>query len=102
MYLSFILFVCIFYAQFVAICNARPSEDERVKLWNEKNSWPPTWRHESNARKQMMAEREHEIMTQLVGVDERWENWLQQTQARMVPSFTESMCLFTYVIVYMS
>ena len=28
-------------------------------------------------------------MTQLLGRDERWENWLQFTQSRLVPSFTE-------------
>ena len=32
--------------------------------------------------------REAEIM-KIAGSDERWENWLQFTQSRLVPKFTE-------------
>lgn len=35
-----------------------------------------------------MAERERQIMA-IPGADERWENWMQFTQARLVPTFTE-------------
>lgn len=68
---------------------ARPTEEERVKLWRQKNTWPPNWQYESPQKKAVMKAREDEIMTQLIGQDERWENWLQFTQSRLVPSFTE-------------
>ena len=35
-----------------------------------------------------MAERERRIM-EIPGSDERWENWMQYTQQRLVPAFTE-------------
>ena len=84
------LFIITIIISIIYIINARPTEDERVRLWKEKNTWPPKWRHESNHKKKVMAEREAEIMTQLIGADERWENWLQQVQSRMVPTFTPS------------
>ncbi len=67
----------------------RPSEGERVRLWHKNgNTWPPTWQNESQKYKNAMAFREREIMS-IPGADERWENWMQFTQARMVPTFTE-------------
>ena len=36
----------------------------------------------------LYAAREAEIMS-IGGGDERWENWLQFTQSRLVPKFTE-------------
>lgn len=65
----------------------RPSEDERVELWKKTNTWPPTWQPETRQYKLAMQKREEEIMS-LTGADERWENWLQFTQARLVPKFT--------------
>ena len=35
-----------------------------------------------------MAQREVELLM-LTGADERWENYMQYTQSRMVPRFTE-------------
>ena len=68
---------------------SRPSEQERVKLWYEAgNTWPPTWQYESDKYKAAMDFREQEIM-KITGADERWENFVQFTSARMVPSFTE-------------
>lgn len=57
----------------------RPTEEERVRLWHEKNVWPPTWQPESPGYRALMESREQEIM-QLTGADERWENWMQYTQ----------------------
>lgn len=46
------------------------------------------WQPESEQYKIKMAERERQIMA-IPGSDERWENWMQFTQARLVPTFTE-------------
>lgn len=77
-------FVCL--ALSVAV-DARPTEDERVRLWHEKNVWPPKWQKESDGYRTTMENREKEIQ-QLTGADERWENWMQFVQARMLPKFT--------------
>lgn len=63
-------------------------EDERVRLWHEKNTWPHQWQPETDAYRAVMDAREAEIM-QLTGADERWENWMQFTQGRMLPTFTK-------------
>jgi hypothetical protein len=73
---------------FTAIACGRPTEGERVALWKKKNQWPPNWQPESDGIKALYAEREREIMS-MTGSDERWENWLQFTQSRLVPKFTE-------------
>ncbi len=66
----------------------RLSEPERVEQWHQQgNVWPPQWQPESDHKKRVMAQREEEVMS-LGTSDERWENWLQLTQARYVPSFT--------------
>lgn len=68
----------------------RPSEAERVEQWHaEGNVWPPEWQEESEGMQRLMAHREVEVQTQIFGGDERWENWLQLTQSRLVPKFTE-------------
>ena len=56
---------------------------------HERNTWPPNWQEESESYHALMEQREAEIM-QLTGADERWENWMQFTQGRMLPSFTEN------------
>ena len=67
----------------------RLTESERVQQWYAKgNTWPPTWNNETEGYKRMMAHREYEIMDEIYGGDERWENWMQQTQSRLVPNFT--------------
>jgi hypothetical protein len=72
----------------VALSLARPTEQERVKLWYEAgNRWPPTWQEETDGMKRLMEHREKEIMA-IPGADERWENWMQYTQSRLVPKFT--------------
>ena len=63
-------------------------EHERVRLWHERNTWPPTWQPESDSYRRVMEAREAEIM-QLTGADERWENWMQFVQGRMLPKFTD-------------
>lgn len=63
-------------------------EHERVRLWHERNTWPPTWQPESDSYRRVMDAREAEIM-QLTGADERWENWMQFVQGRMLPKFTD-------------
>lgn len=70
----------------ISIANGIP-EDERIRRWHLKNTWPPQWQPESDSYRAVMEAREAEIM-QLTGADERWENWMQYTQARMLPKFT--------------
>jgi len=71
--------------------NQRPTEEERVRLWYERgNVWPPEWQEESEGMKRLLAHREVEIQTGILGGDERWENWLQLTQNRMIPKFTRT------------
>ena len=68
----------------------RLTEEERVNKWYaDGNTWPPQWQPETEGMKRLMEHREHEIMTQIYGGDERWENFLQFTQSRAVPAFTE-------------
>ena len=79
----------------VALSLARPTEQERVKLWYEAgNHWPPTWQEETDGMKRLMEHREKEIMA-IPGADERWENWMQYTQSRLVPKFTPKGFLVT-------
>lgn len=77
--------VCVWLA--LVVSGERPSEDERVRLWHQKNVWPPNWQPESDGYRETMEKREAEIM-QLTGADERWENWMQFVQARLLPKFT--------------
>lgn len=66
----------------------RLSEDERIKQWYERgNVWPPTWQNETEEMKAVLAQREQDIMNIPYSL-ERWENWLQFTQQRMVPKLT--------------
>lgn len=85
--LSLVIFVSVLLVVAFA-ANRRPSEQERVALWRQKNTWPPTWQPDSPAKLARNAEREQEIMA-LTGANERWENWLQFTQSLLVPKFTE-------------
>lgn len=78
--------LCIFALTFVS--GEGIPEDERVRRWHEKNTWPPQWQEDSVSYKAVMDAREAEIM-QLTGADERWENWMQFVQGRMLPRFTE-------------
>lgn len=66
---------------------SRPTEEERVRLWHEKNVWPPKWQEDTPEYIEVMEQREREIM-QIPGADERWENWMQYVQGRMLPRFT--------------
>jgi hypothetical protein len=69
----------------------RFGEEDRVANWYEKgNVWPPKWIDEPEAYSAVMAAREEEIQTQLTGADERWENYMQFTQGRMLPRMTEN------------
>lgn len=66
------------------------TEAQRVQQWRNKgNVWPPTWQPESDEYQRRMAEREEEIMS-LTGADERWGNWLQFTQSRLLPRLHET------------
>ena len=67
--------------------NSRVSEQERAALWRQKNTWPPQWQDETPAMKAVLEHREKQIMN-ITYSDERWENWLQYTQQRLVPKFT--------------
>ncbi len=68
---------------------ARPSEQERVQLWYEAgNTWPPSWHPERETWREAMRVREEELLL-IPGANERWENFMQFTQSRLVPRFTE-------------
>lgn len=68
---------------------ARPTEQERVELWYQAgNTWPPNWQAESESFKEAMRKREEELLM-IPGANERWENFMQFTQSRLVPRFTE-------------
>jgi hypothetical protein len=85
----FTMFVLGLVLAFFVACNARPSESDRIKLWkqNKKNTWPPTWQQETEKFKEAMEFREKELLM-LPGLNERWENYMQFTQSRLVPRFT--------------
>ena len=68
---------------------SRQSESERVGAWRANgNKWPPKWQNESQPKRVAMIEREQEILA-IPELGERWENYLQFTQSRLVPNFTE-------------
>lgn len=69
---------------------SRVSEDERVRLWYANgNTWPPKWpSNESPERQYRMSLRDRELQL-IPGKNERWENYVQYTQSRLVPRFTE-------------
>jgi hypothetical protein len=84
--LSFVLLVALFSCQVVDA--GRLTESERVAYWYARNNtWPPTWQKETEKYKRNMELREAELQ-RLPGADERWENYMQFTAARMVPRFT--------------
>lgn len=85
---SSLLFLAVVAAVGVLVQAGRLSEDERVRQWYARgNTWPPTWQQETEEYKKNMDIREEELM-RLPGADERWENFMQFTAARMVPRFT--------------
>ena len=51
--MAFLLALCC-----VIGAGARPTEEERVKLWKEKNTWPPNWQYESPEKKALLKDRE--------------------------------------------
>jgi hypothetical protein len=84
--LCFVLLIAVSVIMVAARPN--PSEKERATLWRKKgNQWPPSWQPERSGLKETMRRREEELMM-IPGADERWENWMQFTQARLVPRFT--------------
>lgn len=84
--MNIVLFLCILVVHWEpTLC--RPSEQERVELWRKTNTWPPKWQPETDGMRALMEFREAEIMNLTAG-NERWENWLQMTQSRLVPKFT--------------
>ncbi len=87
-YLTFCLLVTLCSFQ-VIISQRKLSENERVEKWqaDPRNTWPPTWQPETEAFKRNMEFRETELMM-IPGARERWENFMQYTQSRMVPRFT--------------
>jgi hypothetical protein len=81
--------IVVFCAVLMALASSDGiPEDERVRRWHERNTWPPQWQQDSDAYTSAMNAREAEIM-QITGADERWENWMQFVQGRMLPRFTE-------------
>lgn len=82
----FLVALCIIWP--LAVLSENIPEHERVRRWKMRNTWPPNWQPDSDSYKAVMDAREAEIM-QLTGADERWENWMQFVQGRMLPRFTE-------------
>jgi hypothetical protein len=70
------------------VAAGRLTEAERVQQWRQTHTWPPTWQKETEQYKSNMAKRERLIQA-IPGSDERWENWMQYTQQRLVPNFTD-------------
>ena len=84
------MFGRLLFVVLTAIAHARPTEEERVRLWLENvKQWPPTWHaaNESTEYQAAQSAREAEIQA-IPGANERWENWMQFTQGRMVKKFT--------------
>jgi hypothetical protein len=83
-----ILFM-VFGVLCVNLTMARMTENERVDAWHadKRNTWPPTWQQENENFKRAMEFREDELQM-IPGARERWENYMQFTQSRMVPRFT--------------
>ncbi len=81
--LVLLIAVAALSVQFFSITLARPTEQERVQLWHEKHTWPPTWHDESQGYRELMENREREIMA-LTGSYERWENWMQFVQSLFI------------------
>jgi hypothetical protein len=78
----------IMAAELLSRATGRFTESERVANWHEHHTWPPTWQVENDGYRALMEMREREIM-QITGSDERWENWMQFSMQRMLPSFTK-------------
>ncbi|KAJ1417314.1 hypothetical protein B484DRAFT_400891 [Ochromonadaceae sp. CCMP2298] len=64
--------------------------DIKIPVWEVWNGepWKPTFQEEHPSYRSAMEQREREIM-ELQGQDERWTNWVDFTQQRMLPTFTE-------------
>lgn len=94
---SIVIASCLLAA--VVLVSSRPTEQERVRLWHETHTWPPTWNEESPGYRALMENREREIM-ELTGSDERWENWMQFVQSRLpaVDSLPTSTVSFFYIV----
>lgn len=83
-----IAFIVVF-AFAVDNVHGRKSEQERVTDWYARNNtWPPRWQDERVSFRRAMKRREEELLM-LPGANERWENFMQYTQSRVVPRFTE-------------
>ena len=95
--MNYVFYLCIFAIVGSLILSpemrvyARDTEEVRVMKWNQLygDQWPPQsmLNRESPMYTEMLNAREAEIM-ELTGADEKWENWLQHTQGRMVHNFT--------------
>ena len=74
----------------LSIGHARLTESERVEEWYARNyTWPPQWNpNETPQFKYAMSLRDRELQF-IPGANERWENYMQYTQSRFVPRFTE-------------
>ena len=87
-----VLLSLAFLAFLLPFAQSRATEEERAVVWREMyGEWPPQFmlKRESPEYTKMLDEREEEIMQQITGSDERWENWLQHVQGRLVHNFTQ-------------
>ena len=84
------IFTIIFVSIIALSLSARVSETDRIQNWynNPNNTWPPTWQKERPQFTLKMNQREEELQL-LPGSNERWENYMQYTQSRLLPRFTE-------------
>jgi len=86
-----LIFIHTFLLTFnVLNSNGRLTETERVEQWYQRGfTWPPKWQKESPGYAEAMRIRDLELQNDIKGADERWENYMQYTQSRMVQNFTE-------------
>lgn len=89
--MNVVLLTCILalVGFFPAVFARRKTEQERVADWYARNNtWPPRWQDERVTWRRAMKRREEELLL-LPGANERWENFMQYTQSRLVKRFTE-------------
>ena len=84
-----IFYIIIIYNIIIISCE-RLTEEQRIANWyHHNNTWPPKWQPEKPLFTLNMEKREVELQM-IPGSNERWENYMQYTQSRLVPRFTEN------------
>ena len=85
-----ILCIALVVLAILSVCHSRVGEEERVRLWYERNNtWPPKWNPNESPQLQYTMSVRDRALQFIPGANERWENYMQYTQSRLVPRFTE-------------